>query len=131
MLQINEKEVSLVQKVELLLRVFRNEETDDLVRKLTAEQKQDLRNFLEKEVIYLSRHSQGKPLSLAEIKSRFEPIPNYYYRQECNEPLEACFNETCIEANPQCFGRKMEGQISVMVQILSETYFNPEAAAKK
>ncbi|RMG61024.1 MAG: response regulator [Calditrichaeota bacterium] len=97
-----------------------------LLEKLEASEIQQVRNFLEAQVLHLSRLSDKNPLSLREIKAQYEPIPDYYQRQQCNQTLEACWNETCLEANPICFSHKLQGQIAILQDWVNKYLFKPE-----
>lgn len=110
--------LGVIKKSEMLLHLLRGEMLDKDLKKLSAPQLQDLRNFLENQIKHLSEDSEGGGYSLTDIKNHLEPIPNYYYKQDCREPLEACFNETCLASNPSCFSNKMRGQVGEILTLL-------------
>ncbi len=115
----NGNTLTILEKSEILLRIQKGELLDDLFEEFNAEQMQQVRNFLEEELQYLHQLQEGKPLSLTEIRTNYEPIPNYYYKQACREPLEACLNETCFLSNPECFSRKMKLQIHTLIKLIT------------
>ncbi len=100
---------------------------DELVKKLDAGEVQQLRNYLEAQVLHLSQQADKHPLSLREVKAQYEPIPEYYERQRCNQTLEACWNETCLKANPICFSHKLHGQIDILQKWVNTYLFKTEA----
>ncbi|HQV30288.1 MAG TPA: hypothetical protein PKV71_00345 [Calditrichia bacterium] len=110
--------LGVVKKTEILMALLHGGNFQEHLKKLSAPQLQDLRNFLEKQLIHLSAKADGEQLTLTDIKGHLEPIPNYYYKQDCREPMDACFNETCLASNPSCFSRKMNGQIEVLLNLL-------------
>jgi len=119
--------LSVIKKAELLLRILNKENLEKILEQFTPGQLQEIRNYLESQVLLLT----DSDFTITDIKSHFEPIPNYYYRQDCREPLEACFNETCMANNPQCFSNKMRGQINVLLSMLSEHMFVTPAEPDK
>ena len=112
------KELGISRKAQILLQLLDKEPPADIFADLSAPQLQDLRDFLESQILHLASLRDQGQLSLAEIKGRLEPVPNYYYKQDCREPLEACLNETCLASNPICFSNKMKSQIQVILMIL-------------
>ncbi|RMH89416.1 MAG: hypothetical protein D6681_14470 [Calditrichaeota bacterium] len=118
------RKLGITHKTEVMMRLLIQQGIDDLCQEFSAPQMQDLRDFLEQQVLHLSQLMDAAPISLTDIKDGFEPIPNYYYRQDCREPLEACFNETCLASNPSCFSRKMKTQLLVLQRML-ERYLQP------
>ncbi len=112
------KNIKLFLFGKILLKIQDEEDIFSLLSGLNAEEMKEVRDFLEEELIYLSQLRDKTPIQTSEIKSSYEPIPNYYYKQNCREPLESCINETCLYANPQCFNNKMKLQIEVLVRLL-------------
>lgn len=119
------QKLGVVKKTELLLKLLNDPGSlSEEYKQLSAPQMQELRSFLEKQVMHFSALKDAEPLTLEAIKNRLEPIPNYYHNQDCREPLEACFNETCLASYPTCFKNKMNGQLSVILGLL-ENYLHP------
>ena len=119
------KKLGIIKKTEILLRLVQDDQTlDDIYQQLTAPQMQDLRNYLEQQIVHFSALRDEEPLTVATIKAKLEPVPNYYHNQYCREPLEACINETCMASNPSCFSNKMKTQLKVTLAIL-RTYLTP------
>ena len=114
-----ETSLSSIRLSMILIKIQNGESLDPVFSESSAEEMKEIRNFLESEIIYLSRLRDEKTISLSEIKSNFEPAPNYYYKQDCREPLESCLNETCLASNPVCFSRKMRMHIDVLTKILT------------
>lgn len=125
----SKNKLSVIKKTEILLKLINGDgNIEELYANLSAFQMQDLRNFLEHQILHFSAQQDTNPLTLAEIKSRLEPIPNYYYKQDCREPLDACYNETCIASYPSCFSKKMKTQLKIIVEMLREYIALPAAA---
>jgi len=125
------KKLGVVQKTNILLSILANTTLDNTdVSKLSAPQLQDLRDFLEQQIHHFSALQDETPLTFENIKNQLEPIPNYYHKQDCREPLEACYNETCLASNPTCFSKKMRSQIGVLIETLNK-YILPEQAESK
>lgn len=119
------KKLGIIKKTEILLRLVQDDQPlDDIYQQLTAPQMQDLRNYLEQQIVHFSALRDEEPLTVAAIKAKLEPVPNYYHNQYCREPLEACINETCMASNPSCFSNKMKTQLKVTLAIL-RTYLTP------
>ncbi|MFQ5583796.1 MAG: hypothetical protein ACE5GL_05115 [Calditrichia bacterium] len=117
--------LSPLKKSEILLKIIERKETGELIEKMSAMELQDLRNFLENELQFVSSIKSGAPLSKEDIALKYLPISNYYHLQHCYEPMDACFSETCLSSNAECFSRKMRGQIKDLLEMLQE-YFFPE-----
>ncbi len=113
------KKISIMKLGEILLKIQNGEELDTILSDLSAFEMKEVRNFLEQELQYLSSFRDSAAMKLSEIKSNYEPVASYYYRQDCREPLEACLNETCLTSNPVCFSRKMKSQMQVLIKILT------------
>ncbi len=120
MLKKTQRKIGLLNRAKLMERIVLGQDVTDMLTTFTAPQLQEVRSFLMDEVVYLSRELDETPKTISSIKEMFEPIPNYYYRQDCREPLEACYNETCLASNPTCFSRKMKGQIEVLLDLLHQ-----------
>ena len=113
------KKFSLFEKVELMMRLIRNEDCEEIISKLTVVQLRELRNFLENELLFLaSLHNDS--LSINKIKSKYPSIHDYYYTYDCREELDSCYNESCFPSNPNCFSRKMREQIDVLISQLKK-----------
>ena len=113
------KKFSLFEKVELMMRLIRNEDCEEIISKLTVVQLKELRNFLENELLFLaSLHNDS--LSINKIKSKYPSIHDYYYTYDCREELDSCYNESCFPSNPNCFSRKMREQIDVLISQLKK-----------
>lgn len=117
--------LSVFQKTKILLRILYKKEIESVLVELAAPQMQDLRNFLEEEIIYLSSTIDPSPMTQNDIKSQYEPVDHYYTKQDCREPLDACTTETCYTLNPICFSRKMESHINILTDLLAEYIFKP------
>lgn len=125
----SKNKLSVIKKTEILLKLINGDgNIEELYANLSAFQMQDLRNFLEHQILHFSDQQDANPLTLAEIKSRLEPIPNYYYKQDCREPLDSCYNETCVASYPSCFSKKMKTQLKIIVKMLREYIVIPAAA---
>lgn len=109
----------LLQKAEFLVRLISDPDSEELTSGLSASQLQKLRDFLESELIFFSSHN-GAQLTGEELKSKYKPIPDYYYSYDCRESLDSCYNEACLASNPNCFSRKMKEQIKISLDLLSE-----------
>ena len=129
MLQMKEqKQLTIVQKAEIVYQLTLDEEKSKIFDNLSALQMQELRNLLEKELLYLSVLKNGSPLKLNEdVQSRYVPVSNYFHENECYEPLEACEGETCFTMNSACFSRKMKGQIEALLPLI-DNYLSKEQA---
>ncbi|NOX35959.1 MAG: hypothetical protein GXO78_00325 [Calditrichaeota bacterium] len=120
MLKAPRESLNLLIRAHILKRLLNGESLEQVYPRLTVYQLQELRDFLQEEVVYLSSMKDDPPLTVADIKERYEPIPNYYYRQDCREPLDSCYNETCLTSNPICFSKKMKGQLAELVKLLQQ-----------
>lgn len=124
-----DKKLNIIQRTDILLKlVHQEEEPGQIFARLNAHQLQELRNFLENQILHFSKLKDDTPLSLSGIKEKLEPIPNYYYKQDCREPIDACYNETCITSYPQCFSKKMKLQLKVILELFSK-YTEPQTAS--
>jgi hypothetical protein len=116
-------EIPAIKRGQILLTIQKGKDLEAAIADMTALQLRELRNFLEEEIKYLSHLKDEAPLELSDIKSKYEPGPNYYYKNDCREPLESCLNETCFQTNQDCFSRKMRSHIEVL-SILLEPYLH-------
>ncbi|GAB4371020.1 MAG: hypothetical protein Kow0042_13530 [Calditrichia bacterium] len=112
-------QLSILTLGKVLLKIQNGESLDTIINQLSAPEMKKLRNFLESEAIYLSSLLDDSLLGLSQIKSNYEPVPNYYYKQDCREPLESCLNETCLGSNPVCFSQKMKLQIEALIKLVT------------
>ncbi len=115
------RELGVVKKTEMLLTLLEYpQRVKEYYSQLSAPQIQELRNFLEQQIVHLSTGKSQTPLTQEQVKNRYEPVPNYYHKQYCREPLEACYNETCLASNPSCFSKKMQTQLEVTLNMIKE-----------
>lgn len=94
---------------------------------LSAHQLQELRDFLENELLYLTSMNE-RSLTRERIRAKYPSIHDYYYSYDCRETLDACYNETCLALNPNCFSRKMREQIKVLLDMLGVYLVRKETA---
>lgn len=119
MAQEDTAKISLIRRGEILLKILAGEDLDSICSQLTAIELKGLRDFLEEEVGYLSTLRDKNAVQISDIKSNYEPATNYYYNQDCREPLESCLNETCYTSNPACFSRKMKTHLNSVIEQLT------------
>jgi hypothetical protein len=112
------KKLSTIQKAKILKEIIDGKSIDQYFHDFTALQMKSLRDFLEKEVQYLSHLRDKNPLDIASIKARYVRASEYYRNQDCHEPLESCLDESCYLTNPICFSLKMATYIRVLQEIL-------------
>ena len=110
---------SLLQKAEFLVKLLTNQDSEELISGLSASQLQKLRDFLENELLFLTWHDAAQ-LTREQLKSKYKPIPDYYYSYDCRESLDSCYNEACLASNPNCFSRKVKEQITITMDLLSQ-----------
>jgi hypothetical protein len=126
----HQKEVTVIKKAQILLKLLNKEEIESTFSEFSAIQLKNLRNFFEEEVYHVSAKHDSEPIPSNSLKARYEPVDRYYTRQDCREPIEACTSETCYTSNPICFSRKMESQINVLTDILKSYLFKDNQDGK-
>ncbi len=62
----------------------------------------------------------GKNFSRHNLTNRMEPTSNYQYRVGCNERIDYCRGNICINTHPNCAGSKLKSQIVVLRDIIHE-----------
>ncbi len=62
----------------------------------------------------------GEKFSRYNLTIRMEPTSNYQYRVGCNERIDYCRGNICINTHPNCAGTKLKTQISVLREIILE-----------
>jgi len=112
------KKLSIFQRTEVLMRIIDRADLETFFTELSALQMQDLRNFLENQLIYLATIKNEPILGQSIIRSKYEPAAEYYRRQNCGELLEDCLDESCHPNNPVCFSMKMSLQVKVLRDLL-------------
>jgi len=65
-------------------------------------------------------HDKGKPMTRDQITKRMERTSNYMLRVGCNEPIDYCRANICVNSNPNCAADKLRGSIVVLRRIISE-----------
>jgi hypothetical protein len=112
------QKLSILHKALILKEIIQGNSINHYFHDLSASQIKDLRNFLEKEIQYVSHLQDDQPLDLDQIKSRYPNASEYYRTQDCHEPIESCLDESCYKSNPVCFGLKMSSHIEILVEML-------------
>jgi hypothetical protein len=112
------KKLSTIQKAKILKEIIDGKPIDQHFHDFSALQMKNLRDFLEKELIYVSNLQDKNPLDIESIKSRYVKASEYYRNQDCSEPLESCLDESCYTSNPICFSMKMSSHILVLQENL-------------
>ncbi|MGH1364027.1 MAG: hypothetical protein ACRBF0_10755 [Calditrichia bacterium] len=118
LLKVSKQKLGFLQKAKLSNSLLLGENTSHYTKGLSAVEMQQLRDYFEQQILYYSSKQDRKKLVIQDLKEAIGPVPNYYHKQDCREPIEACLNETCIASYPPCFSRKMEGQINALAKIL-------------
>lgn len=62
----------------------------------------------------------GKNFGRRNLTSRMEPTANYQYRVGCQERIDYCRGNICLNTHPNCAGDKLKSQIAVLRDILIE-----------
>lgn len=112
------KKLLTIEKAKILKEIIDGKPIDPYFHDFSAIQMRDLRDFLEKEIQYISHLQDKDPLDKDNIKSRYVRASEYYRNQDCHEPLESCLDESCYTTNPICFSMKMSTHIQVLQEIL-------------
>ncbi len=126
----HQKEVSVIKKAQILLKLLNKEEIESAFSEFSAIQLKNLRDFFEEEVYHVAAKQDPESIPANSLKARYEPVDRYYTRQDCREPIEACTSETCYTSNPICFSRKMESHINVLTDILKSYLFKDNLNGK-
>ena len=119
------KNLSTIQKAKILKEIIDGKPIDQYFNDFSALQMKSLRDFMEKEIQYVSQLQDKDPLDLKSIKARYMRASEYYRKQDCHEPIESCLDESCYTANPICFSMKMSTHIQLLQEIL-EPYLKKE-----
>lgn len=110
--------LSILQRARLSSDLASGVPIEEAVKGFSASEMQKVRNYLKEQILHYSATLDRKQLMPQDLDEAVGPIPNYYHRQDCREPLEACLNETCISSFPHCFSRKMNEQSESLAKIL-------------
>jgi|GEM_PF-4338733 len=110
--------LSILQKARLCTDLASGIPLEEALRGFSASELQHVRDYLKQQILYYSATLDRKQLMPQDLNEIIGPIPNYYHKQDCREPLEACLNETCISSFPHCFSRKMNEQSNSLVNVL-------------
>jgi len=62
----------------------------------------------------------GKNFTRSNLAGRMEPTSNYQYRVGCQERIDYCRGNICLNTHPNCAGDKLKNQIKVLRQIILE-----------
>ncbi len=62
----------------------------------------------------------GKNFGRRNLTSRMEPTANYQYRVGCQERIDYCRGNICLNTHPNCASDKLKSQIAVLRDILLE-----------
>ena len=119
------KYLSTIQKAKILKEIIDGKPIDQYFHDFSALQMRSLRDFLEKELQYVSQLQDKNPLDIESIKARYIRASEYFRNQDCHEPLESCLDESCYTTDPICFSMKMSTHIQVLQEIL-EPYLKKE-----
>jgi hypothetical protein len=79
-----------------------------------------LREFLTEQGIDLSKRLSHIETTKEELQKIMPPVQSYFMSQDCREPLHSCQNDTCFEMEPQCFTKKLFGQIGALYEYIRE-----------
>ena len=67
----------------------------------------------------LSRE-KGIQLTRNDITFRMEDTASYQYRVGCDEPIDYCRANICVNTNPNCAGDKLKNSIEILKQVIVE-----------
>jgi len=110
----------LAKKTTMLYLLTHNMSITGFLKELTPSELVGLREFLIIQSIDLSDMLSDKKIDKADLNELMTPIQSYFMSQDCREPLHSCKNDTCFELEPQCFKKKLFGQIGAVYEHIRE-----------
>jgi hypothetical protein len=110
----------LAKKTTMLYLLTHNMSITGFLKELTPPELVDLREFLIIQSIDLSDHLSDRTITKSDIYKLMTPIQSYFMSQDCREPMHSCQNDTCFELEPQCFKKKLFGQIGAVYEYIRE-----------
>ncbi|MCK5075834.1 MAG: hypothetical protein KAR38_05635 [Calditrichia bacterium] len=108
--------ISLSDKMMIMEMLNDKKNFDEWDIKYNAFQNQELRNFLLGYLEQLHKKTLKDDYNIEEVKGKMEPFQKYFHGQDCVASLDACENETCLASEPNCFSKKIKGQIKVIIE---------------
>jgi len=108
--------ISIAEKTKIMERVNKKEPFQEWGIKYSAFQMQELRNFL---MDYLEQQTvkiRKETYDPQQVKSKMVPVQKYFHSEDCIATLDACEKETCLASEPNCFSRKIKGQVDVILE---------------
>jgi hypothetical protein len=110
----------LAKKTTMLYLLTHNMNITGFLKELTPSELIGAREFLIIQSIDLSDLLSNKKIKKADLNNLMTPIQTYFMSQDCREPLHSCQNDTCFELEPQCFKKKLFGQIGAVYEYIRE-----------
>ncbi len=118
----NTKYLSLSDKLNVMEKLAAREKFDTWEIKFNAYEMKELRDFLTDYIEQYNKKILKRDFDLQKIREKMVPIQVYFRNEDCIESLDACENDSCLGSEPNCFSRKMKGQIEVLLdEIFSVT----------
>ncbi len=111
--------LSTLKKAQILLKILRQDDPEEFYQELSSLEMRELRNFLEDEIIFLNG-AENPGITKEQLRKAYPSVQEYYRKQDCHEPLEACIDESCLKSNPVCFSFKMRTHLEVLLHKLDE-----------
>jgi hypothetical protein len=96
---------------------LRHDDPEGIYQELSSLEMKELRNFLEDEIIFLGK-TEDSVITKGHLREAYPSVQEYYRKQDCHEPLEACIDESCLKSNPVCFSIKMRTQMEFLLHKL-------------
>ena len=110
----------LAKKTTTLYLLTHNKSITGFLKELAPPELTGLREFLLEQAIDLTKLLSKDIIEKEDLLGLMTPIQTYFMSQDCREPLHSCQNDTCYELEPQCFKKKLYGQIGVVYEYIRE-----------
>ena len=115
---LQEKELKLSQKLELLTAIFNREPIRGVLNNLTNKQLVEAHSFLWDKLVEVHHLTQETMFQREEVTKIMMPSAKYQYHQGCDLNLDYCKGVECIWSNPICAGNKVKNNMEVMAKTI-------------
>ena len=107
-------ELKISTKLQILQRLFKNEEIESIIDKLEIAEVVELQRFIWEKTVEFGIITNGKKFSRTDITRRMVPTSQYQEMKNCKEPSFVCKGTQCIHSNPICAIEKIKSHVTIM-----------------
>lgn len=117
------EELTLSQRLEILIELMQRRPIRAVLEKLSTAQLVQAHNFLWNKMVEFHVRTQSGEFRREEVTRKMVPSARYQRMQSCDLRIDYCKGIECVWSNPVCAGNKVKNNMEVMAEQIGEYLF--------